>query len=174
MARPALTRTDAPFVHSAVARFEKRLTLYATHLLGDVERARDVVQDTFLKLCAQDPVAVEPRLAEWLFTVCRNACMDVRRRERQLSFLSDSKFDVNPSPGLDPADAVARKDAARLIADALQHLTENQQEVIRLKFQHNLSYQEISNVTTLSVTNVGYLIHTGLKIVRQRLGARVE
>ena len=49
----------------------------------------------------------------------------------------------------------------------LARLPENQQEVIRLKFQQGLSYKEISSVTGLSVTNVGFLIHTGLKRLRE-------
>ncbi len=41
----------------------------------------------------------------------------------------------------------------------------------RLKFQGGLSYKQISEVTSLTVTNVGFLIHTGLKTLRQRLSA---
>ena len=48
-------------------------------------------------------------------------------------------------------------------------LPANQQEVIRLKFQHGLSYKQIAEVTQLSVSNVGFLIHAGLKTLRQRL-----
>ncbi len=48
-------------------------------------------------------------------------------------------------------------------------LPANQQECIRLKFQHGLSYKQISQVTDLSVTNVGFLIHTGLKTLRKQL-----
>jgi RNA polymerase sigma-70 factor (ECF subfamily) len=53
---------------------------------------------------------------------------------------------------------------------AMGGLTRNQQEVIRLKFQNALSYREISDVTGLSVSNVGYLIHMGLRQMRQQLG----
>jgi RNA polymerase sigma-70 factor (ECF subfamily) len=41
--------------------------------------------------------------------------------------------------------------------------------VIRLKFQNDLTYKEISQVTGLSVTNVGFLIHAGLKAIRQAM-----
>jgi RNA polymerase sigma-70 factor (ECF subfamily) len=51
----------------------------------------------------------------------------------------------------------------------LGDLPANQQEAIRLKFQHELSYKQIAEVTQLSVSNVGFLIHTGLKTLRQRL-----
>ena len=49
----------------------------------------------------------------------------------------------------------------------LDRLPETQQEVIRLKFQHGLSYKEISASTGLSVTNVGFILHTGIKRLRK-------
>ena len=42
------------WIREAVARFEGPLAIYATRLLGDAESARDVVQDTFLRLCSQE------------------------------------------------------------------------------------------------------------------------
>jgi len=51
----------------------------------------------------------------------------------------------------------------------LNTLPANQQEVLRLKFQGDLSYLEISQITDLSVSNVGFLIHTGLKTIRERV-----
>ena len=42
----------------------------------------------------------------------------------------------------------------------------NQREVIRLKFQNGFSYQEISRISGHSVSNVGYLIHAGIKTLR--------
>src|SRR3712207_7642349 len=69
-------------VRSAVQRFEQPLMSYARHVLGgDLERARDVVQETFLRLIGQDPAKVAPHLTEWLYTVCRNLAIDVRRKE---------------------------------------------------------------------------------------------
>ena len=51
----------------------------------------------------------------------------------------------------------------------MSDLPDNQQECIRLKFQHGMSYKQISQITSLTVTNVGFLIHTGLKSVRREL-----
>jgi RNA polymerase sigma-70 factor (ECF subfamily) len=48
-------------------------------------------------------------------------------------------------------------------------LPDNQQEVVRLKFQNGLSYREISCITKLSVSNVGYLIHTAIQKIRAEL-----
>ena len=55
------------------------------------------------------------------------------------------------------------------VLDLLSTLPKNQREVIRLKFQNELSYREISEVTGLSPSNVGFLIHRGLRLLRERL-----
>ena len=51
----------------------------------------------------------------------------------------------------------------------LESLPKNQREVVYLKFQSDLSYKEISEVTKLSVSNVGVLIHTALRAIRKRV-----
>src|SRR4051794_1042240 len=69
---PPLTEgsTRGNWIRAAVRKFERPLTLYASHLFGgDLERARDAVQETFIRLCGQDESRVAPRLAEWLYTV---------------------------------------------------------------------------------------------------------
>jgi RNA polymerase sigma factor (sigma-70 family) len=53
-------------------------------------------------------------------------------------------------------------------------LPHNQQEVVRLKFQNGFSYQEISRITSLSVGNVGFILHTALKALRSELAAQPE
>ena len=70
------------------------------------------------------------------------------------------------SPQLLPQEQAEQTEQAGHVLQLLSQLPENQQEVIRLKFQQGLSYKEISSVTGLTVTNVGFLIHTGIKRLR--------
>jgi RNA polymerase sigma-70 factor (ECF subfamily) len=160
------------WVRLALARFEGPLLLYAARILGDSDGARDVVQETFLRLCVQKRAAIEPRLAEWLFTVCRNRALDVLRKERRMTQLSDEQVNhcLSPDPG--PSDAVENHDAAARVLDLLERLPASQREVIRLKFQNGFSYREISRISGHTVTNVGYLIHVGLKTIRGQLQNR--
>ena len=163
---------DPDWVRSALDRYEGELTRYARKITGDLERARDVVQETFLRLCRETPAGMDGHLAEWLFTVCRNKALDVRRKESRMTTLADvSNCDSQtrePSPGT----LAETRDAAGRILELMDRLPENQQEVLRLKFQNSLSYREISRVTGLSVTNVGFLIHRGLKTLREQMGVR--
>ena len=68
-----------------------------------------------------------------------------------------------------PAATIENRDEAGRVQQLIRSLPENQQEVIRLRFQNSLSYKEIADVTGLTVTNVGFLIHRGLKTVRSKV-----
>jgi RNA polymerase sigma-70 factor (ECF subfamily) len=168
-----MLKTQSPeresWVQDAVAQFEGPLTLYATRLLQDGESARDVVQETFLKLCASDRASIEDHLAEWLFTVCRNRALDVLRKEHRMTQLRDDQVlrCLHPAPG--PVDVAERNELGSKVLELLDGLPHNQREVIRLKFQNGFSYQEISRISGHSVSNVGYLIHAGIKALRGQL-----
>jgi RNA polymerase sigma-70 factor (ECF subfamily) len=160
---------DGSWIRAAVSRFEAALVLYATRLLGDADRARDVVQDTFLRLCSQNAAEIDPHLAEWLFTVCRNRALDVLKKERRMTRLSEDQVRLRKSSEPEPAQVAEHRDSAARAIHLLDALPANQREVIRLKFQNGFSYREISRISGHSVTNVGYLIHTGLKTIRAQM-----
>jgi RNA polymerase sigma factor (sigma-70 family) len=164
-----LTPERESWAKDAVARFEGPLTLFAVRLLRDAEAARDVVQETFLKLWSSDQASIEGHLAEWLFTVCRNRALDVLRKEHRMTQLRDEQVlrCLSPDPG--PLDLAERRELGVRALELLESLPANQREVIRLKFQNGFSYQEISRISGHTVTNVGYLIHAGIKALRSHM-----
>ena len=157
------------WIRTALDRFEGELVRYAHRLTGDVEQARDVVQETFLRLCRQDRAELDGHLAKWLFTVCRNRAIDVRRKESRMTTLADPVTTETSNSEPTPAATIDNRDEAGHVQQLIRSLPENQQEVIRLRFQNSLSYREIADVTGLTVTNVGFLKHRGLKTVRNKL-----
>ena len=159
---------DAEWVRSTVRRFERRLTLYAERFVGDADLARDVAQDTFLRLCREERAAVEHRLAEWLYTVCRNRALDVRRKERAMNRTSDMAAVGRADEHADPTARLEASDELARVRGLVERLPAKQREAIRLKFQHGLSYREIARITNTSIGNVGFLVHTGLKTLRER------
>ena len=161
---------DETWVRDAVDRFEGPLILYAGRLLAsDRERARDVVQETFLRLCDQDRQQVQTYLAQWLFTVCRNLALNVRRKESRMTGLSAEAANRRASEQPGPQATAELRDEQSQALSLLDTLPDNQQEVIRLKFQHGLSYRQIQEVTGLPVSTVGYLIHAGLDAIRRQM-----
>jgi RNA polymerase sigma-70 factor (ECF subfamily) len=164
--RPA---SHAAWVRRALGEYEGPLVRYARSITGDLEAARDCVQETFLRLCRAEVAQVDGRLAAWLFSVCRNQALDVLRKENRMSTLTLAHEEQLAARDAEPAAAAERGDTTDSVHARLALLPENQQEVIRLKFQSELSYKEIAGVTGLTVSNVGFLIHRGLKTLRAQL-----
>lgn len=154
-------QTESQWIIDALKLYEDSLLRYATWIVRDHELAREIVQETFLRLCREDPSKVGGHIAQWLFTVCRNLAFDTRKREARMTPLDDAEIGVDSN--LENREAVG--EIFRLVKD----LPKNQREVVYLKFQSDLSYKEISEVTKLSVGNVGLLLHTALKAIRKRV-----
>ena len=162
--------TRSEWVRSVLERHEQPLLRYALRMTGDVESARDVVQETFLRLCSADRAKLDGHVAPWLFTVCRRRALDVQRKDSRMRTASDTELSAKPNGARDPAGASEQREGQHMAVAALGRLPGNQQEVIRLRFQGGLSYKQIAAVTELSVSHVGYLIHMGIKAIRERLG----
>lgn len=157
------------FVEQAMVDYQSPLIGYATTLLNDLDLARDVVQDTFTRLCQQDISSLRDHLKPWLFTVCRNRALDVLRKEKRHQPLEEIQWKKVAGPGLQPDEQAEQQERLSDLNHYLTRLSANQREVITLKFQQGLSYQEIHQVTGLTTGNIGFLIHTGLKRLREIL-----
>lgn len=169
----AMTHEDSGFLERTFADQQAPLTRYATRLLGgDADRARDVVQDTFVKLMGQPPEVVDGHAVEWLFTVCRHRALDVLRKEGRMKRFAEGEAERVTAVDLRPGRALENEETQAALLKMIEHLPPNQQEVVRLKFQNGFSYKEISRITELSVTNVGFLIHTAVARLRTEFAAQ--
>jgi len=170
---------DASQLAVVLDRYERPLVRYALSILHDVETARDVVQETFVQYAeGRGPAAPVEEVTHgsngntplgrhteaWLFTVTRNRAIDHQRKQSRIIPMHPIDDRTSDEPG--PATVLERREIAGSLLRLLDELSTNQREVIRLKFQNDLSYKEIADITQLSVTNVGFLLHTGLKKLR--------
>jgi RNA polymerase sigma-70 factor (ECF subfamily) len=161
-----MSRTPkSDWVADALALHERPLIRYAKWLVGDLESARDIVQEAFLRLCREDSAKLDGRVGPWLFTVCRNLALDSRRKAVRTTSLDSHDIPV----GNDLDERHDAQQALARIRGVLGQLPANQREVVYLKFQCDLSYKEISDITKLSVTNVGFLIHSGVRAIRKQM-----
>jgi RNA polymerase sigma factor (sigma-70 family) len=157
------------WIRSVMDRHEGPLLRYTARILGgDLERGRDVVQDAFLKLWKSDRFGVDDNVAQWLFAVCRNGAVDVLRKEKRMIGLSDEIKRNKAASGSGPHALAEQQEAAGHVNQAMAQLPENQQEVIRLKFQNGFTYKQIAEITGLSVSGVGFHIHTAMQTLKRK------
>jgi len=156
------------WMSAVMDRHEGPLLRYAARILGDLERGRDVVQESFLKLWKSDRFGVDDNVAQWLFAVCRNRAVDVLRKEKPMIGLSDEIQRTQAAAGSGPRAIAEKTEAAGQVKVAVAQLPENQQEVLRLKFQNGFTYKQIARITGLSVSGVGFHIHTAMQTLRRK------
>lgn len=159
--------SGADWITAAMDAHAEALVRYTARLTPDLDTARDVVQDAFLRLCRADRAAVGDRVDLWLFTVCRNRAFDLYRKDRRMTPLTEVAARSRAAADDGPEAAALQLDAHGRLLALVATLSDRQQDVLRLKFQHELSYAEIAQVTGLSVSNVGYLLHVALKRLRE-------
>ena len=148
-------------------RFEIPLLQYAARITGDRERARDVVQETFIKFQRNGALNRADEPATWLFTVCRNGALNICRKERRMMYLDEELIESREGEQPMPFERLEEEEAAAFLTRIIETLPPRQQEVLRLKFQNDLSYRQIADITKTTTNNVGVLIHTALKTLRQ-------
>lgn len=165
---------ESKWMRSIVDAHAADLTRYAASILYDSDAAKDVVQDAFLRLWQEPRANVEGHVLPWLFRVCRNRALDVRRKGGRMKRLDEASAERAASDAPGPETVTEQQDSHAQILQMMQALPENQQEVVRLKFQNGMSYKEIASVTELTVTNVGFLLHTAINTLRARIVASGE
>ncbi len=158
---------DSEWLRAVLDEYESRLVQYARRITGDLELARDAVQDTFLRLCAEPRGKVDEYVGPWLFRVCRSRALDLVKARRPEE--GEEELEAVPSHDEPPQSVLEHKEQLREVMRLIGHLPNHQQEVIRLKFQHGFSYKEISAITGLSIGNVGFLIHVGIKTIKREI-----
>lgn len=138
-------------LRKALDRYEGQLVDYAARFTGDVDAAREIVFEVYLRLRDKDPRTVANREGEYLFTVCRKLARVAPRAETK----------AEPPPA-------GNKDDARLRLQ-LGKLPPEQEEVLRLRLQARLSIAEIGRVIGATEEDVGNLLYEALTTLRRRL-----
>jgi RNA polymerase sigma factor (sigma-70 family) len=135
-------------VNEMVTRKLPRLLALASRILGDADEAKDVAQESFLRIWRQAANwrSGEARFDTWLHRVALNLCRDRLRRRKERPLHEDEALaDSAPSPDehLEAADCSAR------MASALAALPERQREAIVLQY-----YQELSNIDAAALMEI--------------------
>src|SRR6476619_2963695 len=87
-----------------------------------------------------------------------------------MMYLDEEVIEARESEQPMPFDQLEQKEAAGFLLRIVATLPARQQEVIQLKFQNDLSYHQIDDIMKTTANNVGVLLHTALRALRQRYG----
>ena len=159
--------TPEQIITQALDDYESLLISYAREITGELESAKDAVQETFLRLSSQNLNVLQPRLRPWLFVVCRNCALDHVRKI--VKFSTDPVEDherASDNPAPDERAMVSEE--GRRIWDLVAGLPLQQREIVKLKFEAGLSYKEMAETLKTSVSTIGVQLHEAMQTLRAR------
>jgi RNA polymerase sigma-70 factor (ECF subfamily) len=168
-----LRQRDSTIFETLVEQYQYRLVRYLVSLLGRRDGVDDLVQETWLRVLERGgSYDGRFRFEPWLFRVARNIALDTMRKRPMLSLDCNEGDGISSSPAsgeVSPYTLAARTQDAERLADALQTLEPVYREALVLRFQEDLSLQEISMIVGAPVSTVASRIYRGLATLRPRL-----
>ncbi|MEB3103746.1 RNA polymerase sigma factor SigW [Ferviditalea candida] len=150
----------------------------ANRMLGNRQEAEDIVQETFLRvyknLGKYDP---NQKFSTWIYRIATNLCIDrLRRRKHQYSLDAE----VADGEGIDwhamlasdepgPEQRLILSEIQLQMRKAIEALPEKYKSVVILRYLHDLSLQEISEILDIPVTTIKTRVHRGREFLRRKL-----
>jgi RNA polymerase sigma-70 factor, ECF subfamily len=168
------TREDAEIVRLVLAgdtelyavlvnRYRTRVTRYVERFTYDLEDARDVAQDVFIKVyAALDSFDPRFKFSTWLFRIAGNAAIDHlrRRRVRTLPLEHPSGEDGEtravdpPETRPNPHEELARRRLRDALSAAIDRLPDDYRELISLRHYGEMPYEEIAELKGMPLGTV--------------------
>ncbi|MBK7104103.1 MAG: sigma-70 family RNA polymerase sigma factor [Ignavibacteriae bacterium] len=159
-----------------VNRFKDPLTNYVYRFLGDKDLCTDIVQDTMIKFYLhKDSYKSFAKFSTWIYTIAGNlARNELKRRKRRMIFSLDNdddekKIQVEDTSFVSPERATDSEMKGEIIQKALLKVKPVYREVVILRDIDGLSYEEIAEITELSIGTVKSRINRGRKHLQELL-----
>jgi len=173
----ALRRRDPDVFDALIEQYEYRLYRYLFYLTGSAEAARDMFQETWLRVLARghqyDGVS---RFDSWLFSIARHLVIDASRRKSMdsLDELLDpagagSVQEPRTPEAASPLAAYACRELQDRLGTLLARLPAIYREVLLLRFQEDLKLEEIADVIRVPLATVKSRLYRGLSAARKLL-----
>ncbi len=147
---------------------KNKLYRFALRIVKNTVEAEDIVQETFLKLWAKKDSLQELRNVEaFAMTMTRNLCLDKLKakysKNLELEQATLNTTDDNPHQKMDI------KDTLENVHQIIDQLPEQQRIVIQLRDIEHCDFDEIAEVTQLSLNNIRVILSRARKKVRDTL-----
>lgn len=160
-----------------VRRYQRRLTAFLSQLVGDMELARELSQEAFVRAwSALERFNPKYRFSTWLFRIAHNLGIDQLRRRRLLTtplYRTDSEGDevevVVPDLDKDPLGHLENRALASELREVIDGLRPEYRELVLLRHFGGLSYQEIADFTKMPLGTVKNKLFRAHSVLRKAL-----
>ncbi|PKP39598.1 MAG: RNA polymerase sigma factor [Bacteroidetes bacterium HGW-Bacteroidetes-15] len=144
-----------------VEEFADGLYRFALKTMGDADKARDVIQDSYERLWMKHENVDFLKAKSYLYTTAYHACIDEIRSEKRIGNMEEAVISSSEN---------SYSDLQEVLHEALAKLPEIQRSVILLRDYEGYSYSEIEEITGLNESQVKVYIYRARLTLKQYIG----
>lgn len=145
------------------------LLRYAERLLRDDILAQDAVQVTFIKYIKSSTKKIKNHRA-WLFKILRNHCFNILRKQKKNAEITLDESNMHTAKHSDSPDKnLISEETSKIVRRSINALKPRHKDVVILKLEHDKTYKEIAQILDLTVTNVGFILHSAMNELKNNL-----
>jgi len=179
MARVAQGQVEA--FDPLLRRYERATITFCYSFLHDRHHAEDVAQEVFLRVfrsaASYRPMA---KFSTWLYKIAANFCInELKKRKLRYTRSLDEPIGSNPDgtrlaeklarSTAPPVTKAERREAGRLLEEAITALPDEQRITLVLVEYHGLSYREIAEILEVTVSAVKMRVKRARENLRECL-----
>jgi len=157
-----------------VRRYQRPIAAYVYRMVGDYDSALDLTQEVFIKVYASlERYRPEYKFSTWIYKIAHNAAVDHLRRysTREQALVSDCEGTAYDLPiesnRPTPEQESERRERRAEIEAVVDQLPPAYRELVVLRHSHDLSYDEIAEVTALPLGTVKNRLFRAREVMRQ-------
>lgn len=141
--------------------------------------SQDVAQQIYLKYNEQ--LEKHPEMDEgykrfWVIRVTKNKCSNLIRNNKRLSFVDPEDFLAVIDQSPNPQQLIEENEEKEVLYETLRKnidkLPSPQKHILHLRFEKELSYNEIMQLTGYSLDKVKGIVHRAIKTLRNRMNKK--
>ncbi len=163
-----------------IEKYQNMVFRYVNTQFNNEDDSMDITQDIFIMaLEALKSFRQESKFSTWLYSIMVNYCKNYRKKSRRhfsfslLTQRDNEEYEIQiPDERADHEKDIVEKDTLRILKEEIYALPDDYKKVLVLRDIQGLSYNEISDVLKLNLSNVKVRIHRGRELLKNRLSER--
>ena len=162
---------DRQAFESILSKYERPIFSFIYHFFQDRALCEDLTQETFLRAYRFiGSFRPKEKLSTWLFSIAKNLCIDELRRLQKgttvdIDTVDPETFIADEGAGWNPLRATMMAQEGEILRRVIAKLPEKYRTCIILFYYNEMTYDDISRVMRISLSNTKILVFRGKKMM---------
>jgi len=155
-----------------VRAYQQRVYWHVRKMVIDHDDADDITQEVFIKIHkAIATFREDSQLFTWIYRIATNECLNFLNKKRKRFFLPIEDISGQLSSKIDSSNDISGDEIQKKLQKALLHLPDKQRLVFNMRYYDDLSYEDMSQITSTSVGALKASYHHAVKKIEDYLTA---